>query len=310
MIALSGLALPADAVAEVRSGDTAAVNVSGIKVSKKKLAVDVGLYITGAPGGKLTKQTINKQLKAVKKFSNTVRFYGAAGELTKAYKIAHDMKLKVIGSAYLCGDAEADKKEMDALIKVCRAGYVDVACVGNETLLSNTLTEDELIADIEYVRNGLSKKAASRNIPVTTSDDADTLISGTRVAEKCDLLMVNAYPYWGGVAIAQAADAFDATITRVQSTYPGKEIIVSETGWPSTGGSCGEAKATGANARKYFNAIRKWSLKKGIVVLWFDAADEPWKANVRGAAEVESHFGLMTKNCKLKKCYRKAAFFK
>ena len=288
--------------------DTKVKKVSNIKVSKKKLAVDVGLYITGAPGGKLTKKTIKKQLKAVKKFSNTVRFYGAAGQLTKAYKIAHDMGFKVIGSAYLSKDKAANEKEIAALIKVCKKGYVSVACVGNETLLNGYLTPDELNAYINEVRTALSGSAKTKKIPVTTSDDANAMISSRSVADNCDLLMVNAYPYWGGVAIGEAAKAFDATIAGVRSAYPTKEIIVSETGWPTAGGSKGAAKASGANARKYFNAIRKWSLKNDIVVLWFDAADEPWKAKDEGA--VGAHWGLMTKKCKLKSCYKKATFFK
>ena len=277
--------------------------VSDIRVSKNKLAVDVGLYVKGAPGGKLSEKTIKKQLKAVKKFSNTVRFYGVSGQEKKAYKIAHKMGFKVIGSAYLSKDQAANQAQLDELIDVCSKGYVSVACVGNETLQSGTLTQDELIGCIEYVKSRIS-----REIPVTTSDDADTLIGNRSVCEKCDLLMVNAYPYWGGVAIDKAAAAFDATIAQVRSAYPAKEIIVSETGWPTAGGSEGNAIASGDNARTYFNAIRSWSVENDIVVLWFDAADESWKAAYEGP--VGAHWGLMTSKCKLKSCFRKADFFK
>lgn len=277
--------------------------VSSLKVSSKKLAVDVGFYITGAPGGKLSEKTIKKQLKVVKKYSNTVRFYGAAGQITKAYKMAHNMGLKVIGSAYLSKDKAANKKEINALIKVCKKGYVSVACVGNETLLNGYLTEDEVIGYMDEVKGKISMK-----IPVTTSDDAFSLISHSKVCENCDLLMVNIYPYWGGVSIGEAKDAFDSTFSEVRSAYPDKEIIVSETGWPTAGGRNGDAVASGTNARKYFNAIRKWSLGNKVVVLWFDAADEPWKKTNEGT--VGAHWGLMTKKCRLKGCYKKTDLFK
>ena len=277
--------------------------VSKINVSKKKLAVDVGFYIKGSPGGSLSKATIKKQLKAVKKYSNTVRLYGAGGQLTKAYKIAHKMGFKVIGSAWLSGNKTEDKKELKALVKLCKKGYVSVACVGSETLKRRDLSQTQLVSYMRYVKKRISKK-----IPVTTADDLDVLLSSKNVCKQCDLLMVNVYPFWGGVSIGAAADTFAHKIADVQRAYPTKEIIVSETGWPTAGNKIGAAKPSGSNARKYFNEIRKWSVKNKIVVLWFDAADEPWKASNEGS--VGAHWGLMTKNCKLKSCYKKAGFFK
>ena len=272
---------------------------SAIRVSTKKLAVDVGLYIKGTPGGKLSSSQIRKQLKAVKKFADTVRFYGSAGQLTKAYKIARKMKFRIIGTAWLSGNEKADLKELNALIKVCRKGYVDVACVGNETLYRKDLTAERLIGYINYVRERIGGRA-----PVTTADNASELLACLQVGNSCDLLMVNAYPYWGGASVSEAAAAFDRTITRVRRAYPGKELIVSETGWPTDGGSNGAAVAGGDQARQYFDDIRKWSLENNIVVLWFDAADEPWKGRSEG--KTGPHWGIMTKKCKVKACYKGA----
>ena len=107
-----------------------------LPVSKDKIAVDVGFYTNGSwPGSPLSEDLIRQQLTAVAAFSDTVRFYSAGGELSKAYKIAHDMGFKVVGTAYLCGKKSEDKAELDALIEQCNNGYVQVACVGNETLL-------------------------------------------------------------------------------------------------------------------------------------------------------------------------------
>lgn len=277
--------------------------VSKIKVSKKKLAVDVGFYIKGSPGSVLTKAQIRKQLKAVKKFANTVRFYGCAGQLTKAYKIARKMKFKIIGTAWLCGNAKEDRKELNALVRLCNQGYADVACVGSETMLRGDLSQDQLLA---YIKS--AKKRIRKKVPVTTADDAGILTACPAIAGSCDLLMANAYPYWGGVSVKKAVKAFDSTITSLRETYPGKEIIISETGWPTAGGRVGSAVAGGTQARRYFNDVRKWSLKNNIVVLWFDAADEPWKRASEG--KTGAHWGLMTRKCRLKSCYKKAVFFR
>lgn len=118
-----------------------------------------------------------------------------------AYRIAHEMGLSVVGTAYLCGKTSDDRAEMDALIGLCKKGYVQVACVGNETLLENQfikpkLTAEQLIGDINYVRKGIS--GAGGGIPVTTSDSVDVLLSNASVRNACSLIMPNCYPFWGG----------------------------------------------------------------------------------------------------------------
>lgn len=273
-----------------------------IIVSKKKIAVNVGFYTTGSPGGGLSTSKIRKILKETKKFSDTVRFYGAAGELEPAYKIAHDLGFKVAGTAWLSGNAGADKKEMDALIKHCKKGYVSLACVGSETLLRGDLSAKKLISDIQYVR-----KRVKKTIPVTTADDAGRIIANKKVAAACDVLMVNIYPYWAGVEASKAKSAFVASVKNVKTAYPKKKIIISETGWPTAGGIVGKAKANTSSASRYFKDIRKWSLSTGTPVLWFAAADEPWKAANEGKAG--AHWGIMTKDLKVKNCYKKLSVF-
>ena len=282
---------------------------TSLSVSKKKIAVNVGFYQEGNPnwGSPVSEEAIKNQLKAVKKFADTVRFYGSAGELSKAYKIAYDMGFQVVGTAWLSGNAEADKKELKALISHCNNGYVTVACVGSETLMRGDLTGEELIKKIKYVRKNI-KESKRKKIAVTTADDLRTLLADKAVCKECDVLMVNTYPFWGGTSIKTAAKAFAEELKLVQEAYPKKEIIVSETGWPTKGNTIGKAKPSGKNSATYFTQIRNWSKKNGIVVFWFDAADEPWKGTEEGS--VGSHWGLMDKNYKLKSAYKELNFFK
>lgn len=280
----------------------AAAKQTVISVSKKKIAVNVGFYTSGSPGGALSTAQIRKILKETKKFADTVRFYGSAGALEPAYKIAHDMKLKVVGTAWLSSNTKDNKKEMDALIRHCKKGYVSVACVGSETLLRGDLSAKKLIADIQYVR-----KRVKKTIPVTTADDSGRLMANKKVGAACDVLMVNIYPYWAGVEAKKGKAAFAATVKKVKGAYPGKKLIISETGWPTAGGAVNKAKANASSAARYFTDIRKWSLSTGIPVLWFDAADEPWKTSAEGKAG--AHWGIMTKDCKVKSCYKKLAVF-
>ena len=205
-----------------------------------------------------------------------------------------------MGTAWLSKDRDANQKELDALIDHCNKGYVSTACVGNETLLRGDLSAAELIADMEYVRARLT----DRSIPVTTSDDVRKLLENPSVRGACDLLMPNIHPYWGHIHVPEAAVVFSSAVDALKAAEPGKEIIISETGWPTEGSDT----AGQAEAAAYFAAVREWSLSTGTQVLWFAAFDEPWKAVAEGA--VGAHWGLMGTDLALKDCFAGTEFFR
>ncbi len=276
-----------------------------LPVAEDKLAVNIGFYTDGSrPGSELGELLIRRQLAAVAAFADTVRFYSAGGEIAKAYGIARDMGFSVVGTAWLSGDAEADRAEMDALIEHCNAGCVQVACVGNETLYRADLTADELIADIRYVRERIDDSS----IPVTTSDTVDRLIANPSVRNACNLIMPNIYPYWSGTAADAAGASFVSSAETIKAVSGGKQILVSETGWPTEGSGKGSAVPGEEAAAAYFDEIRSWSLAAGTQVLWFEAADEPWKSLSEGT--VGGHWGLMTTDFELKDGYKETEFFK
>ncbi len=278
---------------------------SGLRADGRRLAVNVGFYTDGsAPGSKLPEALITRQLRAVSDFADTVRFFGSAGELTKAYSIAYDMGFTVIGTAWLNGNEANDKAELDALISLCNKGLVRLACVGSETLLRGDLTEQQLISDIQYVKDRLN----DFSLPVTTAESVELLLEKPALRKACDILMPNCYPYWAGTSIDTAAESFVATLATLRAKAGGKEILISETGWPTAGQGIAKAKAGEAEASRYFEEIRAWSLASNIPVIWFDAADEPWKAADEG--ESGAHWGFMTKDMQLKDAYADTSFFR
>ena len=276
---------------------------SGLSVSADKIGVNVGFYTVGKPGDPLPRAQIHSQLVKAAAFADTVRFYSASGDIQTAYEMAHDMGLKVVGTAWLGRDDFANDRELDGLIELCNKGYVDVACVGSETLLRGDLTPYSLIEEMNKVREKLNNKA----IPVTTADSGGILLEKPEIRNACDILMPNLYPYWEGNAIENAAASFAAQVRNLSLSSPGKEILISETGWPTAGETQKDAVAGEEQAAAYFNAIRDWSLNTGTVVLWFDAADEPWKKS--DEQEAGAHWGILTKDLELKEGYAAAPFF-
>ena len=78
----------------------------------------------------------------------------------------------------------------------------------------------------------------------------------------------------------------------------GKKVIITETGWPSEGGSEGDADSTHENTMKYFINTQVWSVKDNIDIFYFSSFDESWKVGAEG--DVGAYWGLWDKQEKLK----------
>jgi exo-beta-1,3-glucanase (GH17 family) len=78
----------------------------------------------------------------------------------------------------------------------------------------------------------------------------------------------------------------------------GKRVIITETGWPSEGGSLKGAFASNENAMQYFIETQNWSKQNNIEVFYFSSFDEGWKVGAEG--DVGAYWGLWDKNEQLK----------
>ena len=96
------------------------------------------------------------------------------------------------------------------------------------------------------------------------------------------------------------AQATSATlISQIQTLQSnGKKVIITETGWPSEGGSEGGAVSSAVNAMKYFINTQVWASKNNIESFYFSSFDESWKVGAEG--DVGAYWGLWGKNEHLK----------
>jgi hypothetical protein len=193
----------------------------------------------------------------------------------------------------LSGDTEANDRQINELINESKAGYVDLAIVGSETLLRNDLTEDQLI---EYIKR--VKQAVPAGVNVTTADTYDKLLKHPRVMAECDVIMYNSYPYWEGISIDNGIKVQTDHHRDLVDQVKNKPIIVSETGWPSAGDTIKSAVPSPQNSTRYFNDFVSWTHKNNIQYFYFEAFDEAWKANSEGPHG--AHWGIWDKDGNMK----------
>ena len=172
----------------------------------KLYGINFSPYIDGQNpeyGSQVDINQITERMKIIAPYTFWIRTYGVAGGLEYAGPVAHEMGLKTAIGAWLSGDTKANDRQINELINESKAGYVDLAIVGSETLLRNDLSEDQLINYIKRVKQEVP------DVNVTTADTYNELINHPKVMAECDVIMYNSYPYWEGISIDNAIKVQD-----------------------------------------------------------------------------------------------------
>lgn len=243
-------------------------------------------------GATVSEQELKEKLGKVFPFTAWVRTFTCTGTLAHVGSICHSKGKKTAIGAWLGKDLNANEAEINSLIQLIQQGNVDLAIVGSETLLRGDLTENELIAYIQRV------KSETNGVPITTAEVYQVYLNHPQLMNICDVIFVNIYPYWEGVDVQYAMYFFNLKFEELKNNIGQKDIIISETGWPTDGNPIGDAVPSLENARFYFLNFLSWARSNNIPYFYFEAFDEPWKIKYEGLHA--GHWGIFDKFCIIK----------
>ena len=243
-------------------------------------------------GDQLSKSQISKRMDVIAPYSQWVRSFSCTEGNEHTPKIAKEKQLQTMVGAWIGDDKIQNEKEIKALIKLAKSGFVDIAVVGNETLMRGELSEEELLAYINRVKKALPE------IPVGYVDAYYQFVERPKIIDACDVILVNCYPFWEGCNIEESALYLKQMYAVTQQFAKGKPVIISETGWPNIGARLESAQPTENNAMKYFIDASNWAQKNEIPLFYFSSFDESWKVHHEG--DVGARWGIWDKNEKLK----------
>lgn len=251
------------------------------------------LYEDGQkPGDIITAQQVNRRIQILKPYTKWIRSFSCIEGNEHIPRIAKENGMQTLVGAWLGDDLELNEKEIESLITLAKEGCVDIAAVGNEVMYRGDLTEDQLLEYINRVKEALP------NIPVGYVDAYYEFSHRPRITEICDVILTNCYPYWEGCPIEYSLPHMISMFGSAKDAGQGKRVIITETGWPSEGGSLKGAIASNENAMKYFIETQNWSKFNDIEIFYFSSFDESWKVGPEGA--VGAYWGLWDKNEKIK----------
>ncbi|KAF8534089.1 glycoside hydrolase superfamily [Trichophaea hybrida] len=170
--------------------------------------------------------------------------------------------------------------------------------VGSESLYRKEITPGKLAQQIYDVKGMVQIAYKLPNIPVGTADTWTMWVDGNNqvVAQACDVVLMNGFPYWQGASIDQGLAKLQQAISATrQAVGYSKPFVVGETGWPMNGSNFGAAVPSKANAQAYWKAAACWLMTTDYPWFWFSAFDEPDKSS-----DVEKSFGVALPNLQLK----------
>lgn len=224
----------------------------------------------------ISEARIREDLTRLATFTDCVRTYSADHGVEFVPKVAKELGLKVLLGAWI-GRTPADNKvQIDTAVALANQypETVSAVIVGNEVLLRREQPADRLMTLIRDVRARVNPK-----IPVTYADVWEFWEQNPAVADTVDFMTIHILPYWedNPVSIDHAIDHVAETRAKIAKEFPGHELLIGETGWPSAGREREGAVASLYNETRY---VREF-LARAEAGYWrynlIEAFDQPWK---------------------------------
>jgi exo-beta-1,3-glucanase (GH17 family) len=252
------------------------------------------------PSKELIDQLLDKLIKETP--FRCIMTYGVMNGLEYTFAAAKARHLKVIAIIWLDDDIAVNSNSIVAGIDVAKAypkTIIKLSC-GSEVRTRNNYAFD---GEISRCIDALRKAGVAQ--PITTIDtwwewcNRTSPCHPTNFGAQVDWIGINVFPWWENkysdvlpcIPANKAADFHIARIEEIRRTYPGKEVVLTEFGWPNgPEGGTETNKHTqqhcGVAGRKNQALVVKSTFKKLAQKGWsgtvFEAFSETWKPSEEG----------------------------
>lgn len=239
---------------------------------------------------------IEQDLKRLQGKVRAVRTYSTGENLETVPQKAGKYGLKVWEGAWLNDNDKENLEQVNLLIDHANRypDTVERVIVGNEVLLRKDLTANQLRNYIRMVKQRVKQ-------PVTYADVWEFWLRNPSLADDVDFITVHMLPYWEDEPIGMDRREPDGQLViekhildiyrRLQARFPGKPIVIGETGWPSDGRMRSDARPGRVEQVRYFSMFRSLAEREHFDYNIVEAFDQYWKARLEGT--VGATWGLL-----------------
>jgi exo-beta-1,3-glucanase (GH17 family)/cellulose synthase/poly-beta-1,6-N-acetylglucosamine synthase-like glycosyltransferase len=234
-------------------------------------------------GERPTVEQIRADLKAIAPYTRAIRTYSSTGGGELVAPIAAEFGLKVTVGAWIDKNQDRNEREIRSALDLARRySNVNAIVVGNETMLRNETSVEDLIKLIQQVKR-------SSPVPVTTGENWTAWIDHPELASAVDFIAAHILPYWAGFDASQAVDRTIGIYDDLRRIHPGKRIVIAEFGWPSAGYNFHNASPGRMEQAEVIRDFVARAEAYGIDYNLIEGIDQPWKTMEGG---VGPYWGL------------------
>lgn len=245
----------------------------------------------------MTPERIDEDLRALSQRFDCVRTYSQGNGLAAVPAIAARYHMQVLMGIWLGGVAKENEKEIALGIATANANPKAIRgiVVGNEVLLRGDLSPKRLAEYIQRVR-----AAAPAAIPVTYADVWEDWLRYPQMESAVDFVTIHILPYWENnpVAAIDAVHHVEDVYQRMQHRFPGKQLMIGETGWPSAGRLRRAAEPSLVDEALYLRAFLRYASDVHMPYNVIEAFDQPWKREQEGT--VGGYWGIFNSDAQPK----------
>lgn len=226
-----------------------------------------------------TKEQIAEDVALLVGKAHSIRTYTSLEGMEVVPELAAKYGEHLAMGAWIDDDLEKNRREIESLISLSNQYPKAIVriLVGNETQIRKNVEIPELI---EYIRE--VKKRTWK--PVSTAETWDIWKAHPELVNEVDYIAVHILPYWEGIPVEAAVDYIFERYHDLQQTFPDKQIVITEVGWPSDGQPFKHATASLANQARFLREFLNRANEEKIIYYVVEAFDQPWKIDIEGSA--------------------------
>jgi len=235
---------------------------------------------------------LTEDLAFIKNLTNSIRSYGVTDNLEQIPILCQQYEIDCYPTAWISIYGCENERQINQLIQIANQNlnHVKGLIVGSEVLLRNDISEQKLL---EYI----SRVKTSTTLPVASAELWKTWEDHPLLAQAVDIIFVHIYPYWDGIVVERGTAYIVEKWNELKAKYPGKRIILGETGWPSQGEQRGSAIPNEANQKKYLSDFISLIDSSKIESFYFSVFDEKWKTT---EGSMGNHWGIFNSDGSIK----------
>lgn len=262
------------------SGSAASVGAAGVR------GITYSPY--NADGTCKSADQVASDFSQLQGYSN-IRLYGVDCNQVENVLKAKSSSQKLFLGIYFVDQIQAGVDTMKAAIDAYGSwNDVTTVSIGNELVNGNQASPSQVGSYVAQGRAALA--AAGYNGPVVSVDTFIAVINNPELCQYSDYMAVNAHAFFDqNTAAADSGKWLLQQIQRVWTACDGKkDVVITESGWPSRGDTYGIAVPSKANQKAAVDSITQVC---GSSTYLFTAFNDYWKAD--GFLNCEKYWGVL-----------------